>query len=111
MLGLGVNDSGQVVGEAASDDNSSQAFLYSNGVMNGLSCPGSSLLSASAINASGQVVGSAITSDGTSYGFLYQNRNVINLGNGLSPTSINTAGQIVGYGSGSQGASSIAMGQ
>ncbi len=91
----GINNSGQVVGEAgtAPGSNASDAFLYSNGTMTALDNSGHS--SANAINNEGQVV----VNVGDSV-FLYSNGTKTNITGTAaegSGNSINDAGQVVGY--------------
>ena len=75
--GLGINDSGQVVGHILrGPNNESSAFLYTGtpgngGVMHNLGTLGGTESSAAAINASGQITGRAETSSDASHAFLY----------------------------------------
>lgn len=95
----GINASGTVVGS-----NNGQAFVYSNGVMTGLSIwSGNS--SANAINASGQITGSALL-NGAQHAYLYDNGVVTDLFplDSMAPPGtqrasgigINDQGQVVG---------------
>jgi probable HAF family extracellular repeat protein len=92
-MAYGINDSGQVVGEEFASD----AFLYSNGVVNNIQ-PSGTTGGARAINNAGQVVGVANSSM-----FLYSSgtATILNPVSTLSPTftipqSINNSGQVVG---------------
>lgn len=92
----GVNASGQVTGEA-STQNSTNAFLYSNGKMNNLRNDSHGL----SINNSGQVVGYFYPVGHTERAFLYSNGSMTDLGT-LGGTrswayDINNNGNIVGY--------------
>ena len=72
-IGLGVNDSGQAVGEADLSSGGYHAFLYSQDRMTDLgTLPGDFSSSAAAINAGGQVVGESSSSTGISHAFLEQ---------------------------------------
>ena len=57
----GINDSGQVVGEADTSAGVDQAFLFSNGSMANLDTLGGNFSEAYGINNNGQVVGWANT--------------------------------------------------
>ena len=100
---LGINASGQVVGWAyLSDNETSHAFLYSNGTMTDLQTLGGSSSDAWArsINANGQIVGYSYIASGPYHACLWSNGNITDLGTlggGQSEAySINSAGQIVG---------------
>src|SRR5438132_6179204 len=71
--GLGINNSGQVVGNAfISGSYPPHAFLYSNGIMNDLGTLGGRESYGLAINNSGQVAGYS-TTNSASHAFLYSN--------------------------------------
>lgn len=97
---LGINNSGQVVGESAG-----RAFLWSNGAMTNLgTLPGleDGFSWAYDINKSGQVVGSAAGPDGSpERPFLWTNGKMTDLGtpyvHGGSAISINSSGQAAGW--------------
>jgi probable HAF family extracellular repeat protein len=105
----GINNSGQVVGNALTAGGDVHAFLYTgNGPMqdlNDLIAPdsGLALLSARGINNLGQVAGSAQTSDGWARAFLYGSGVARNLGTPSGSdydlsygSAINAGGQVVG---------------
>ncbi len=111
-IAYGINDSGQIVGTAATVASGPQPFLYSGGVMSQLSSmalPGG-IYGATpyAINDSGQIVGYAYTTDNLHYGnslenhaCLYSNGVTTDLGtlggNGSVAYAINSDGVSVGY--------------
>lgn len=75
--GYAVNSAGVVVGE--SDNNSSKAFRYENGVITNLGTLGGTSAVALNINDKGQIIG--VSSNGTaSRAFLYQNGSMKDLG-------------------------------
>jgi probable HAF family extracellular repeat protein len=107
---FGINNSGQVVGTAATPGDQalglSHAFLYSNGTMSNLGIPetlaADSYSYALAINSSGQIAelsGYAVT--GGSSAYLYTNGTATNLGSlggtQTGPAALNNSGQVVGY--------------
>ena len=107
---IGVNASGQVVGESALPGGFIYpAFLYSNGTMQNLGILGSgSEAIGTGINASGIVVGWSDTSGGGNpHAFIYSAGMLQDLGTFGGESSyayaINTAGQIVGYSDSSAG--------
>jgi probable HAF family extracellular repeat protein len=107
--GRAINNTGQIVGEAAIKSNvASHAFLYSNGKMRDLGTLNGSDSFATRINNKGQVVGySRNVRGGSDHPFLYSNGKMRDLNN-LIPAnsncelinalSINDAGQIVANG-------------
>jgi probable HAF family extracellular repeat protein len=98
----GINNSGQVVGQADTADGLSHAFLYSAGRMSDLGTFGGRQSFASAINDAGQVVGGADVIEGalSSHAFLYSEGTMVDLGTLGQAQSfasgINSAGEIVG---------------
>ena len=99
----GLNDSGQVVGNALTTNDAQQhAFRYSNGVMTDLGTLGGTYSTATDINTAGEVVGNAsTTNDAQRRAFRYSNGVMTDLGT-LGGTysearAINTSGQVVGY--------------
>jgi probable HAF family extracellular repeat protein len=105
-VATGINDSGQVVGQAETSSGFYDAFLYANGTTSNLGIAGISS-AATGINSSGQIVGSFSTrqSDGSisSDGFIYSNGTETVLGtlprstDSSYATAINNSGQAVGY--------------
>jgi probable HAF family extracellular repeat protein len=105
----GINDSGQIVGTAATTNGNWHAFLCnSNGAMQDLGTLGGSYSQAYEINSSGQAVGySYINSASACHAFLYDNGTMMDLNSLISPSSgwnltfayaINDSGWIVGHG-------------
>jgi len=93
---FGVNNSGQVVGEAYVSTGAYNAFLYSTGEMLDLGTLGGFGSQANGINASSQIVGALDTN-----AFLYRNGTMQNLGSlggsyGSEALAINAAGEVVG---------------
>jgi probable HAF family extracellular repeat protein len=107
--GLGINDAGKVVGFAWSSENpSTHAFLYSDGVWSDLGSLGGSQSVAKDINSTDKVVGGSYTSgDAAFHAFLYSDGVMSDL-NSLIPANsgwelfaasgINDKGHIVGDG-------------
>jgi probable HAF family extracellular repeat protein len=100
---MGVNDSGQIVGESGPSGSNSgsdpyHAFLY-NGTMHDLGTFGGRFSGATAVNSAGQVTGFADTAAGADHAFFYDGflHDLGTLGGGNSVGSaINSAGRIVG---------------
>ena len=112
----GINNAGQVVGEAYSDGGYLHAFLYSGGTMMDIGAlPGDTNTTASAINNAGQVAGYTYAFNpnhsnpiGPPQAFLYSGGKMTGLGtlpgyseDGSQANGINKTGQVVGasYGS------------
>jgi probable HAF family extracellular repeat protein len=100
---IGINNNGQIVGEADTASGQTHAFSRSGTVMTDLGAlPGESTSSANAINNNGQIVGiSAVTASGPFRAFLYSGGKMTNLGTLPGGTTsqakgINDRGQIVG---------------
>ena len=100
-VGIGMNNSGQVVGVSVLSDNTTgHAFLYSGGPLQDLGTLGGSKSIAEGINNLGDVVGMADTASGDKHAFLYSGGTMHDLGtlggNRSTATAINDSGQIVG---------------
>ncbi|HXY54605.1 MAG TPA: hypothetical protein VEM40_08040 [Nitrospirota bacterium] len=100
-FGEGINDSGQVTGQAAITTGYIHAFLYSGGTMTDLGTFGGTTSVGSGINNSGQIVGAAeLTGDTVVHAFLYSGGIMADLGTlggtNSEAQAINNSGQIVG---------------
>lgn len=105
-VAYGINASGQVVGSATTDANTSlHAFLATGGKMADLGTLGGSFSIAHAVNAAGQVVGNSAMADGSDHAFVYSDGAMKDLNSLIPPGSpwtlnsaagINAAGQIIG---------------
>ena len=96
----GINNSGQVVGEAWTTPDvllgfNQRAFLYSGGSMTDLGTLGGNNSYAYDINTYGQIVGSANNVYGADQGFLYSNGNMTTPGAHYY-RAINDSGEIIG---------------
>jgi probable HAF family extracellular repeat protein len=100
---LGINNSGQIVGEVTDVSGFGSAFLYSNGTMTDLgTLPGFYSSDAVCINDLGQIVGMAYTPSELGHAFLYSDGTWTDLGILLGDecsyaSGINYSGEIVGY--------------
>lgn len=98
---VGINDSGQVIGNSETGLAVRHAFLWSAGKMVDLGTLGGEGSYAFAINNRGQIVGNADTPDHVTHAFLYQHGKMTDLGTlggrQSAAHSINDRGQIVGY--------------
>ena len=95
----GINDSGQIVGNAANSSGATHAFIYSGGTMKDLGTLGGNNSIANGISDNGQVAGWANTGDGSQYAFLYSGgtmKGLGTLGNFSNASSVNNNGQVVG---------------
>ena len=92
----GINNSGEVIGNAQAESGGSQAVVYSNGTLSNLGPPGSY---ASGINDYGEVVGYSSMADGAFHAFVYSGGVLKDLGTFggvlISAHGINNSGQIV----------------
>lgn len=104
-VAYGINDSGQIAGDAPTTSGDPHAILYSGGKMQDLGTLGGATSQSRGINDSGQVVGVSSTTSGENHAFLYsggkmQDLNSLVGGSGwdlLSAAGINNNGQIAAY--------------
>ena len=101
--GMAVDDSGTVVGMAATANGEGHMFAYENGVMRDLGAPnGADWASPYGVNANGQVIGTSMNSAGRFSAFLWSEEDgyvvLGTLGGRCSyANSINDDGEIVGH--------------
>jgi len=101
---FGINDTGQVVGEAETSSGNSHAFLWKDGAMTDLDPLNSGNSFAIDINNRGQVLsnfGSHGSTTPSGSGFLWSNGTITNFGDYMSgsiiPFGINDVGQVAGF--------------
>jgi probable HAF family extracellular repeat protein len=97
----GINDLGQVVGQASLANGYSHAFLWSSGHMTDLGTLGGGFSQADAINNAGQIVGGAYTATWQWHAFVYSAGHMTDItprGAWLGEaTAINNSGDVAGY--------------
>jgi probable HAF family extracellular repeat protein len=101
---IGINDRGQVVGNAG--EYRTRSFLWEKGRMRSLGSLGSGLSTALAINDRGQVVGGSAIRSGQSHAFLWEQGRMTELGTlagevSSTAAAINERGDVIGTSSGS----------
>ena len=99
---MGINDSGQVTGDAQTVSGSFHPFVYAGGSMLDLGTLGGSNGSGTAINVSGQIAGFAETSSGSTHAFRYSSGTMVDLGvlaggSFSAGFGIDNNGQVVGF--------------
>ena len=95
----GINNRGQIVGNENNNSNgSSQAFLWQNGIMQGLGTFAGTSSYATQINDQGQIIGGYYSaSDVYTHAFVLYNGNLQDFGGrNVSPDDENNCGQVVG---------------
>ncbi len=95
-IAVDVNNSGQVVGTAATASVANHAFRWQSGQMIDLGTLGGQTSTANAINDIGQVTGTAPAGDGWSHAFLWRAGIMTDLGRATSSEDINGVGQVAG---------------
>ena len=98
---IGINDSGQVIGNYWDASNILINFVFNEGNYIALNMPGSTYTSVQAINANSQVLGWYSDACGTMRGFVYSSGNYTTLAvpgaTQTSPGGISENGHVVGY--------------
>jgi probable HAF family extracellular repeat protein/T5SS/PEP-CTERM-associated repeat protein len=97
-----ISNNGQVAGIYVTGAGQDQAFLWNDGVMQGLGTLGGVYSRAYGVNDDGQVVGVSATGNGRFHAFLWQNgsmQDLGTLGGGIVSIAfgINNSGQVVGH--------------
>jgi probable HAF family extracellular repeat protein len=97
---FGINDRGQVVGDATTGGGQTHAFLWERDRIRDLGALAGDWSTAIGVNNRGQVIGNSMTSGGEVRGILWQHGSMIDLGTlgGVAtyPSTINDKGEIVG---------------
>jgi probable HAF family extracellular repeat protein len=98
---LGLNDLGDVIGDANDANGNDQGFIWRNGTLQAIVAPGAAYTYPYAINNAGEVVGTSYDANGLMRGFVWNNGvfTMIDVpnSNGTSVEDINASGQVLGY--------------
>jgi probable HAF family extracellular repeat protein len=98
-----MNNSGQVVGNSPTVEETAHGFLYLNGFMHDLGTLGGTYGDATSINSNGVVAGYAqLSGDAISHAYIYTNHllidiDTLNTGRASVSQGMNNKGQVVGY--------------
>jgi probable HAF family extracellular repeat protein len=99
-----INRTGVITGAASTDDGSTHAFIYTNGIMTDIGHLGGNYSYGKSINLHGEVIGYSTTTDGATHAFLYdpdKGGGLMDLGTFGGEASyalgINDYGDAVGY--------------